>query len=269
MANSAIQSWRENWLNYLIEALGLGLFMVAAGAAVTLLEYPHSSLKQAIPDPFIRRALVGIAMGITAIFIIYSPWGKRSGAHINPAVTLMFFRLKTIRRWDALFYVVAQFLGGLAGVVSVAIVVGSPFKNPPVNYVVTVPGDGGVAIAFIAEFLMSFILASVILNTSNSQRFSQFAGLLAGLLVATYITFEAPLSGMSINPARSFASALPARIWTAFWIYYLAPPLGMLVAAELYLRKRDRPKTLCVKLCPNHETPCPAPRCCQQTSEMS
>jgi len=263
-----MRSWRENWPNYLIEAAGLGAFMVAAGVAVTVLEYPQSPVQQAIPEPFIRRMLVGIAMGLTAIGIIYSPWGKRSGAHINPAVTLTFFRLKKIRPWDAAFYVLAQFLGGLAGVILVTLLIRTPFELPPVNYVVTIPGEPGVIVAFIAEMLMSLGLMWGILNVSNSDRFPQFTGLLAGVLVATYITLLAPLSGMSINPARSFASAFPAQIWTAFWIYYFAPPLGMLLAAELYLRQPQRPKVLCVKLCPNDATPCPARQCCCEISEQ-
>jgi len=245
-----MRSWRENWPNYGIEAFGLGAFMVAAGIAVTLLEYPQSPLHTAIPSTWVRRTLVGVAMGLTAMVIIYSPWGKRSGAHINPAVTLTFFRLNKIRPWDAAFYILAQFLGGLTGVMLVALLVGAPFEQPPVNYVVTIPGEPGVGVAFIAEFVMSLGLMWGILNVSNSQRFPQFTGLLAGILVATYIAVEAPLSGMSINPARSFASALPAEIWTAFWIYYFAPPLGMLFAAELYLRQPQRPKVLCAKLCP-------------------
>jgi aquaporin Z len=251
-----------NWINYLIEAWGLGIFMVAAGVATTIFEYPNSPLQQILPDAFIRRSLIGLLMGITAIAIIYSPWGKRSGAHINPAVTLTFFRLGKIAPWDAFFYVIAQFIGGVLGVVLVTWVVGQPFVNPPVSYVVTVPGVAGVAIAFIAEFILSFGLMLMVLLTSNSKSLANFTGLFAGLMVATYITFEAPFSGMSINPARTFASALPAQIWTGFWIYYFAPPLAMLLAAELYRHYPHRPRVICAKLCPNDETPCIAPECC-------
>jgi hypothetical protein len=67
--------------------------MISAGAFVTLIEYPGSPVQQAIADPDIRRALIGLAMGLTANGIIYSPWGQRSGAHINPSVILTFLRL--------------------------------------------------------------------------------------------------------------------------------------------------------------------------------
>ncbi|MEM9163515.1 MAG: aquaporin, partial [Cyanobacteria bacterium P01_F01_bin.4] len=92
---------------------------------------------------------------------------------------------------------------------------------------------------------------------------SNLTGIFAGILVATFITFEAPLSGMSINPARTFASALPAQEWNGFWIYYLAPPLAMLLATEVYLNVTKRnPRKLCGKLCPNMETPCICTTCC-------
>ena len=81
---------RDHWPEYLMEAAGLGLFMVSASVVTTLFEYPHSSLFAALPNPTIRRVLIGIAMGLTAIAIIYSPWGKRSGAHLNPAVAKPF-----------------------------------------------------------------------------------------------------------------------------------------------------------------------------------
>ena len=252
-----------NWREYLIEAWGLGMFMVAAGVVVTVLESPEYPGVEMIPNAFIRRAIVGIAMGLTAIAIIYSPWGKRSGAHINPAVTITFFRLGKIKLQDALGYILAQFIGGWLGVLLVVFLFGEAFTTPPVNYVVTVPGSGGWLIASIAEFILSFTLMLMVLIVSNSTKIATFTGIFSGILVATFITFEAPLSGMSINPARTFASALPASIWTDFWLYYFIPPLAMLSAAELYLRQFSKQKVICSKLCPNSDTPCIAIKCCQ------
>jgi aquaporin Z len=227
----------KNWREYLIEAWGLGSFMVAAGVVVTLLESSDYPLQQIFPDAFIRRVIIGIAMGLTAIAIIYSPWGKRSGAHINPAVTITFFRLGKITLPDALGYILSQFIGGWIGVVLIVALLGESFTSPPVNYIVTVPGSGGWLVAAIAEFILSFGLMLMVLTISNSHKIATFTGIFSGILIATFITFEAPLSGMSINPARTFASAVSASIWTDFWIYYFAPPLGMLLAAEIYLRQ--------------------------------
>jgi aquaporin Z len=239
---------REHWPEYLMEAAGLGLFMISAAVATSLLEYPHSPLYKRLPDPVLRRVLIGIAMGLTAIGIIYSPWGKRSGAHLNPAVTATFFRLGKVRGLDALFYVIAQFVGGVIGLLLAAMAIGMAIEHPTVNYVVTVPGLNGIGIAFVAEASISFGLMLVVLIVSNQTKLNAWTGLFAGALVAAYIAVEAPLSGMSMNPARSFASALPAHLWTAFWVYLTAPLLGMLLAAECYVRFYGRHRVLCAKL---------------------
>lgn len=232
----AVQAISRHWPEYLMEAAGLGLFMVSAAVFGTLLEYPRSPVRAAVPDPTVRRGIMAVLMGLTAVGIIYSPWGKRSGAHLNPAVTLSFYRLGKIQPWDAAFYVLAQFAGGTLGVLLVWVAVGAPLADPAVRYVVTVPGEPGVAAAFLAEFLISSVLMGVVLVSTNRPVIARFTGLFAGILIAAYILIEAPISGMSINPARTLGSALPARLWTGMWIYFTAPPLGMLLAAEVYSR---------------------------------
>jgi aquaporin Z len=251
-----IRALREHWPEYLIEATGLGIFMISAGFFATILEYPGSPVREAVENPFLRRIPMGLAMGVTAVAIIYSPWGKRSGAHINPAVTLSFFRLGKVKPWDAIFYVMSQFIGGSAGIVLIGLFLGSALARPPVNYVITVPGSAGIIIAFIAEAALSFGLMLTVLFSTNRKNLNSYSGLFAGTLVALYIIFEAPLSGMSINPARSFASALPANIWIAFWIYLTAPTIGMLIAAELYVRLKGIRHVYCAKLHHNNEQRC-------------
>lgn len=231
-----------------MEAAGLGFFMISAAVVTSLVEYPHSPLYPLLPDPAVRRVLIGIAMGLTAMGIMYSPWGKRSGAHLNPAVTVTFFRLGKIEGFDALCYVLAQFVGGLIGLLAAGMAIGMAIEHPAVNYVVTVPGFGGTGMAFIAEACISFGLMLVVLIVSNRTKLNAWTGVFAGVLVATYIAVEAPLSGMSMNPARSFASALPAHLWTDFWVYLTAPLLGMLLAAECYVRLPGARRVLCAKL---------------------
>jgi aquaporin Z len=239
---------RQHWPEYLMEAAGLGIFMVSACAITVIMEYPASPVGTAIVHPFTRHVLTGIAMGLTAISIIYSPWGKQSGAHLNPSITLTFFRLGKVEAKDALFYILSQFAGGLGGVLLAAAVIGSPIRHPSVLYAVTVPGVQGPAVAFVAELMISFVLMSVVLRVSNHPRLAPFTGLFAGTLVATYISLEAPLSGMSMNPARTFASALPAQVWTGLWIYFTAPLVGMLLAAEVYLWRKGLAGVGCAKL---------------------
>lgn len=243
-----IAALRRHWPEYLMEAALLGAFMVAACLATVALEHPGSALHVAIPSALARRALIGLAMGLTAVALIHSPWGKRSGAHMNPAVTIAFWRLGKIEGPDALFYVLAQTAGGLLGVTAIGALLGPRLADPAVNYAVTRPGAAGVGVAWVAEFAIAAGMMLTVLYTSNHPRFAMWTGLFAGALVALYITFEAPLSGMSMNPARSLASALPARLWTAFWIYMTAPVLAMLGAAELYARSRGLGAVYCAKL---------------------
>lgn len=243
-----IKALREHWPEYLMEAAELGLFMISASVFGVILEHPASPIRQALPDAFLRRVLMGIAMGLTAIGIIYSPLGKRSGAHFNPAVTFTFFRLGKIQRWDTIFYVVAQFVGGLLGLLLCAQLLRNWIADPRVNYVATLPGEDGIAIAFIAEIIITFILMTTILHVSNNQNLARLTGVFAGCLVATYIAFEAPFSGMSMNPARTFASTVPPHLWDTLWIYFTAPTIGMLLAAELYVRQRGIQNVICAKL---------------------
>jgi aquaporin Z len=239
---------RQHWPEYLIEAWLLGTFMVAAGAFATLLGFPGSPLPRVVMNADVRRALMGAAMGLTAVALIYSPWGKRSGAHMNPAVTLTYWRLGKVARWDAVFYILAQFIGGLLGVSIVVALLGDAFTAPPVHYVATLPGTHGAVAAFAGEFLISALLMSVILRISNAPRYAMLTGICAGAMVAIYITLEAPISGMSMNPARSFASALPARLWRDLWVYLTAPVLGMQVAAAWYVYQRGKNAVVCAKL---------------------
>lgn len=244
---SALHIARAHWPEYLIEGGALGMFMVSAGVFTTALDYPGSPLHNAIADGNARRTLVGIAMGLTAIALIYSPWGKRSGAHMNPAITLAFLRLKHVARWDAAFYILAQFIGGTLGVLLVRIVLGEAFAQPPVAHIATLPAQGA-AVALGAEFCISFLMMTMVLRASNSERYMRYTGLFAGMLVALFISLEAPYSGMSMNPARSFASALPAGQWSGLWIYFVAPVLAMQAAVALHLKLRGEASVKCSKL---------------------
>ncbi len=242
------QTLRGHWPEYLIEGWALGMFMISAGLVTTLFDSPRSPVNQALEDGDLRRVLIGICMGLTAMALIYSPWGKRSGAHMNPAVTLTFLRLGHVAPFDAAFYIIAQFVGGTLGVLVVLAVLGDAFAEPPVRYVATLPGMRGVWVALFAELAISFAMMTTILRASNSQQLMRYTGIFAGILVATWISIEGPLSGMSMNPARTFASALPGHVWTGFWLYMIAPVAGMQAAAALFTWQRGRDAVKCSKL---------------------
>src|SRR5215475_2564934 len=153
---------RNHWPEYLMEAAELACFMISAGLFTILLYHPSSPIVHAIPAEFPRRILMGSAMGLTAMAIIYSPWGKQSGAHMNPALTLTFLRLDKVAPWDAVFYVICQFAGGIAGILLMVPLAAGLIAHPSVNYVATLPGPGGVRVAFLAETAISFVLVTVV-----------------------------------------------------------------------------------------------------------
>ncbi len=231
-----------------MEAAGLATFMFTACAFGVLLGHPGSPLHQAIGSDLLRRSVMGVAMGTTAIGLVYSPWGQRSGAHLNPALTFSYCLLGKVERWDAFFYISAQFLGGVSGVLIADFLIGFPLRHSAVNYVVTVPGPRGPSAAFWAEAVISLIMMLTVLAVSNSKRLHRWTPLFAGFLIALYITVESPISGMSMNPARTFSSAFPAQDWTSIWIYFTAPLLGMLAAGQIYLLRHGAQGIFCAKL---------------------
>jgi aquaporin Z len=160
-------------------------------------------------------------------------------------------RLGRIAREDAVWYVPAQLAGAVAGMLLASAVLGPLLAAPAVHYVVTRPGMQGILAAFVAEALISSVLLTCVLESNASPRLGRYTGLVAGALVATFIVCEAPLSGMSMNPARSFGSAVAALDWTSLWIYFAAPPLGMFLAAQRFLWRRGSATGVCAKLRPH------------------
>jgi aquaporin Z len=252
--NEMLKALKNHWPEYLMEAWGLGAFMVSACAFGVLLGHPESSAF--VSNEGLRGVFGGIAMGVTAVLIFLSPWGKRSGAQINPSVTLVFWRLGKLEPWDALFYMLAQFAGATFGVLLSWLIFGRLLAGGAVNFVVTLPGKQGVGAAFAAEVIISFLMMMMVLVCGNSPKWSRLTPFLAGILVAVFISLEAPFSGMSMNPARSFGSAAVANVWTSWWIYFVAPPLAMLLAAEFYVRMKSLRQVYCAKFYHYGKTRC-------------
>ena len=225
-------AFAAHWPLYCYEAAELATFMVAACLVAAVMFETLAGL-----NPWLERLGMGAAMGGTAVGIILSPWGRASGAHFNPAISLTFYRLGKIGFYDLVFYVLFQFGGGAGGVgLSLLLAGRARMADPRVNYVVTVPGVGGVAAAFAAEFGMAALLVAVVLVTSNEPRLARSTPYLMGLLITSYVLLLAPVSGFSINPARTVGSAVWAGVWTALWVYFVAPVAGMMGAAEVYVR---------------------------------
>jgi aquaporin Z len=248
---------KDHWPLYVYEAAELAIFMISACFCSVWLFDPAYPALHILPSGALRRLLMGIAMGATAVLIIRSPMGKRSGAHFNPSITLTYFRLGKIGQWDAIFYVLFQFIGGVMGVGVSALCLGSALADPAVKYAITVPGKYGTAAAFGAEFLMSTLLMAVVLWFSNRPRFAACTSYLVGVLIMFYVLVFVPVSGFSINPARTTGSAIFAHIWTEIWLYFVAPTAGMMIAAEIHVRVYGIDTILCAKLHPDPAYPCP------------
>jgi aquaporin Z len=174
---------------------------------------------------------------------------------MNPAVTLTFYRLGKVAIVDGIGYIAAQVVGGVSGGLVATAALGMLLADPAVNYVATVPGMAGSALAWLAEFAISGLLILAVLTVSNSP-LARYTGVCAGVLVMLFIIVEAPLSGMSMNPARTLSSALPSGAWDDLWIYLSAPPLGMLFGAEVVVRTRGYSAALCAKLVHPRSGPC-------------
>ena len=145
-------NFKQRFLLYLCEALGLGIFMVSAGGFDVLIDHPDLPIRQAISSDILRRFLIGLSMGLTAFFIIKSPFGKKSGAHINPSVTLVQYQLGNIGWQDALFYALFQFIGGGLGMGLVCCLLPDFIRHPAINFIVTVPQKDGIGLAFVRRY---------------------------------------------------------------------------------------------------------------------
>ena len=235
-------AFKKNWVHYLQEALGLAIFMISACFFSALFWGNVGSFHYAFPNDDVRSISNGILMGSSALFIFYSPFTAPSGSHINPAVTITFLRLNKMCRYDAMFYIIAQFIGGTLAVYAMVALLGKSLTASPVNYAVTVPGKLGAVPAAITEYIIAVITMTMVLFTSNNSNLKKYTRLLSACLVCAWVIFAGPISGFGMNPARSFSSAFPAHIYTAFWIYLFVPFAGMLSAAEIFLFAGRRKK---------------------------
>ena len=244
-----LSALKNHWPEYLMEALELGIFVFMACASTALFRHHASPIADWLEgQQLLQRLLVGLTMGITFIGIAYSPWGKRSGAHINPAVTFTFFRLGKIQPADAFFYILFQFAGAITGVVLAGVMLGSFVSDPEVRYAIPEPGVYGAGLAFFCELLISALIMGTVLYVTNHKKIMHQSGLYVGFLFAFYITLEQPLSGAGMNPARSLGAVVMTGNWTNAWIYFTAPLIGMLLAGEMFLWTKGKDAIHCAKI---------------------
>jgi len=245
---------------YLSEFAGTAIMMAIGVGAIALFWAPESPLPR-IEIERLRLLATGLVFAGGATLVVYSPLGRVSGAHLNPAVTCAFWRLGRIGGRDAVVYAIAQTLGALAGVAAIRAATGN--LGTAVELGMTRPGMGVSPImACVFEVLITFALMFLILACLNKPRLAPRTGILAGLLVATLVMIEAPLTGTSLNPARSLAPALLMQRLDGVWIYLVAPTIGAVAAAMAWRgRWGARQALICAKLYHAGASPCQFATC--------
>jgi aquaporin Z len=202
-----------------------------------------------IPDRSIRLLITGsIFSGSGALFAI-SSLGKLSGAHINPSLTLAFWIQGKMHTQDAVGYIIAQFMGAILGVILLVLVWGK-YAGTVYNGM-TLPGAGyALWFVFLAEVFITFLLVLSIFLFVSSPRLMSWTPLMVWFLITAIVWQEAPISGASLNPARSIGPAFVTGLWRDQWLYCIAPPLGVLLAVAMFrclsMGRRD---VLTCKLC--------------------
>jgi MIP family channel proteins len=184
---------------------------------------------------------IGLVHALALTAIVYAI-GYRSGAQVNPAVTIGLLVARKIKGKEAAVYIIAQLIGAVIAAAVVYSIFGSEMSAS-----VTLPFEDNVVRALILETVMTFTLVYVVLATTTSRNFKivPLAGVAIGFTLGFNVMFGAAITGGSLNPARSFGPALIMGNLEYNWIYWVAPIMGGLIAAGVYkaLHKRYRPSS--------------------------
>lgn len=226
--------WRQlHWFEYGAELLGTA-FLVFVGLSAVVFNFGLGlPMEQLIPNKSIRLLITGLMFAGSGSLVAISPLGKLSGAHVNPAVSLAFWLQGKMHHHDICGYIIGQFLGAIIGAGLLVSVWGKYAVS--VNNGMTLPGANyALWYVFLAEVSMTCLLVLAIFIFVSSDRLMHWTPLMTWLLVATMVWLESPISGTSLNPARSFGPALVSWFWQAQWLYLFAPPLGAILAVGVF-----------------------------------
>jgi aquaporin Z len=226
--------WKElHWPEYGAELVGTA-FLILVGLSAVVFDFGKGlPMSHLVPSGSLRLLITGLIFAGSGSLVAISPFGKLSGAHINPSVSLAFLVQGKMHLHDFFGYIIGQFLGAILGEVILVLAWGSYAAS--VHNGMTLPGAGyPLWLVFLAETIMTFLLVFLIFVFVSSHRLMHWTPLMNWILVATMVWQEAPISGTSLNPARSFAPALLSGYWHDQWIYWIAPPLGGLLAVGVF-----------------------------------
>jgi aquaporin Z len=238
---------KEHLKAYASEFVGTAILMIAGIAAISFNFGEQSQLANLLPNETLRLALAGAGFALGANIVIYSALGQTSGGHLNPAITIAFWMQGKIETKQLAPYMFCQCLGALAGTWFVATLI--PDLSSSVGHGVTSIADTitpGVAILLEALLTMAFVLM-IFWMTSCHDR-ARYTGLCVFIYLVIVVPLEAPLTGTSINPARSIGPAIYANNYTDLVIYIIAPMTGAIAGtliARYVLNQRPKCKRVC------------------------
>src|SRR5215470_19174735 len=226
--------WKQlHWFEYGAELLGTAFLLFAGVSAVVFDFGTGSPLAHVLPDTSARRLITGLLFAGSGSLVAISPLGKLSGGHINPAVTLAFWAQGKMHHFDLGGYILGQFLGAITGTLLVVLVWRGQAAS--VGDGMTIPGAGyPLWVVFLVEVSLTFLLVLSIFFFVSSHRLMRWTPLMVWILLAMMVWLAAPISGASLNPARSFGPALLSWSWHEQWLYWIAPPLGALLAVGAF-----------------------------------
>jgi aquaporin Z len=223
---------RVPWQPILAELVGTALLMLIGLSIVIVMSGAGSPVARLVPDEGLRRLITGFLFGTTGAVITLSPVGKESGAHLNPVVTWGFWLMGKLDARAALSYVAAQLVGASIG--SLPLLCWGAIGRS-VAFGATLPGAGyALRSVVIGEVITTFALISVLCIFIGFRRLRPFTPASLPFLYAVMVYVEAPLSGTSTNPARSFGPALISAEWQGWWIYWIGPALGTFAAVLVF-----------------------------------
>jgi len=237
-----MESHKDLWgvpLQLLVyEMIGTGLLLLGGLSFVILMFGNGSPMEQLIPSIVLRRILTSFLFGCVGATIALSVVGKISGAHINPAVTFGFWMMKKLDAKTAAGYMLAQLVGAFLG--SVPLLLWGALGRS-IDFGATVPGKGySLEAVMMGEAATTFGLVASLFVFIAFRRVRHFTPFMVPFLYAVMVPLEADISGTSTNPARTFGPAVISGRWDAWWIYWLGPIIGTVIAIVVCSRFTHR-----------------------------
>jgi len=226
------------WPVFLSELIGTALLLLVGLSLVIFMFGTGTPMARLLPSEDLRRLITGFLFGTTGALIALSPVGMRSGAHINPVVTLGFRLMGKLDLKTTLVYIVAQLIGAVAG--SVPLLLWGMIGDS-VDFGATLPGSGyPLSTVFLGEVITTFAMVTLLCVFLGFLKIRPFTPAIFPPLYAIMVWAESPVSGTSTNPARSLGPAVISGQWDGWWIYWIGPMAGMLLAvlACSFLAKR-------------------------------